>query len=159
MFEKAHFFVFGVAFVCIFLTIIASTAKAGESPGGETHSVAAARAVDSGPVHQAIADLFAAVKARDADDAYGSTTGHVHERFKSAKEFLKQMRFEFRPLYNYEAYTFLESHNIDNGVIQKVRVDDRYGDSVIMIYRLQKQESGGYLIESFSMIGGEARPI
>lgn len=157
MFERADIFVFGVGFFCLFLTILASAAMA-QTKNEVSVSMQAVEPAKS-PEQKIIAELFEAVRVRDAARAYDSTTNHMHEKFKTARDFLKKMRYEFRPLYNHEAYNFLDSRETENGIVQKVRVNDRYGESVIMIYRLEKQDSGELLIDSFTMIGGDARPI
>ncbi len=111
------------------------------------------------PVHDIITQQLEAIKTRDADLAFSLTTDNFHEKFNDALKFLGEIRFEYRPIYNHESYSFLSRHDMKGALLQKVEMEDRYGDPVIVIYKLKEQENGGWLIDSFTILDLEAQPI
>ena len=151
--------------LCLFLTLCAVAPAHAEDPAPlPVTSVAAPAAATAGdPVRDLIARQMEAIRDRDAEQAFAHTTAAFHEHYNTAQNFLSHVRFEYRPLYNHKEFAFLDSHEIDGGgLLQKVKVEDSYGDSpVTVIFRLQKQDDGQWLIDSFTILGGgdDGRPI
>jgi len=115
------------------------------------------------PVHDLITSQMNAIRTRNADLAYANTTDGFHKHYDDAKNFLSHMRFEQRVLYNHKEFSFLDRHEMESGgVLQKVRVKDSYdNEPATVIFHLQQQEDGLWLIDSFTVLdsGGDARPI
>lgn len=102
-----------------------------------------------------------AIRKRDADHAYALTTGTFHEKFDTAGKFLSEMRFFYRPVYNHESYRFLDQTETETGgLIQRVEVNYTHGEPTIVIYRLQRDPSGAWGIDSFTILEtDEGQPI
>ncbi len=159
-FDKITHYIFGLSLVCIILTIVAISAHADESPNAAQDGLITEISTKaSNPAHELIRRQLSAISDRDADLAYALTTDHFHEKFDTAKEFLSHLRFELRPIYNHENVTFLEQHQTQRGLVQKVKMEDRYGEPVTVIYRLMQQDEGQWLIDSFAILALEADPI
>ena len=112
-------------------------------------------------IRELITTQLAAIKQRDAEAAFSTLSESMHGKFNDSKKFLAKMRFEYGPIYNHEAYTFLESHDTSDGdIIQKVRVQDRYsGEKSLVIYRISVDFEGHYVIDSFTIINLDSTPI
>ena len=110
-------------------------------------------------VQDVIKAQLAAIRDRDADAAYALMTHDFHEENLDALTFLATMRFDQRAIYNHEEYTFLDKQGTGPVAIQKVRMNDHYGDPVTVIYRLEEQGDGSWLIDSFTILNEEAQPI
>ena len=107
-----------------------------------------------------ISKQLTAIRTRDADTAYSMMTHDFHENFEDAKNFLSDLRFEHRAIYNHEDFTFLDKQSSSGPVsLQKVRINDHYGIPITVIYRLEQQEDGSWLIDSFTILDAEAQPI
>ena len=133
-------------------------AHAEEPAKGETPApAAAAAAINDG--QDVIRQQLAAIRDRDADAAYALMTHDFHEENEDPKTFLAAMRFENRAIYNHEEFTFLDKQGSGPVSIQKVRIHDHYGTPVTVIYRLERQEDGSWLIDSFTTLDAEAQPI
>ena len=152
--------------LCLFLALAIALPAHADDPAHPpvTNIAAPAAAATAGdPVRDLIAQQMEAIRARDADQAFDHTKAAFHDHYNTAQNFLSHVRFEYRPLYNHKGFSFLDSHEIDGGgLLQKVEVEDRYGNTpVTVIFRLQHQENGQWLIDSFTMLGGgdDGRPI
>lgn len=149
--------------LCLFLVLCAAVPAhaAGDPAPLPVTSIAAPAAGD--PVRDLIARQMEAIRDRDAERAFAHTTAAFHEHYDTPQNFLSHVRFEYRPLYNHKGFSFLDSHELDGGgLLQKVKVEDSYGDSpVTVIFRLQKQDDGQWLIDSFTILGGgdDGKPI
>ncbi|MBI4031842.1 MAG: DUF4864 domain-containing protein [Proteobacteria bacterium] len=112
------------------------------------------------PVRGAIRRQMEAIRARDAAGAFALTTAGFHEDYKNAGDFLGRIRAENRILYNYADFRFLDGHVTDNAAVQRLEVHDRFRDDpVTVIFRLQRQEDGQWLIDSFAVLDADAQPI
>lgn len=114
--------------------------------------------VDS--AHQVIDRLMAALRDRRAEDAFALTSPDIRTKYEDAEDFLGSVRFEYRPLYNNLAYDFLDSTPLDDALIQRVSLKKRDGGNVTVIYRLERQPDGEWLVDSFSILDfDDAQPI
>ena len=112
------------------------------------------------PVESVIERQIAAIKSRDAEAAFENATSAFKNKHGSAEDFLNEMRFEYRPLYNAKNYEFLRRSENGNTVIQKIKIHARYGDPVTVIYRLKSLDNGTLLIDSFALLNQtDAQPI
>lgn len=156
--NKGIFLVFAVATACVLLAVVAGKAKADDlslQPGNIVEI--SAGGVD--PVHEIISKQLDAIKDRNAIEAFAMATDSFHNRFNTANGFLSQMRVEYRPLYNYDSITFLERNSIADGILQHVKITDQYGEPILVIYRLEKQDNGQWLIDSFTVLNSHAQPV
>lgn len=110
-------------------------------------------------VQDVIKAQLAAIRSRDADAAYALMTADSHKKNLDAKTFLATMRFNQRAMYNHGEFTFLDNQSTGSVSLQKVRINDHYGDPVTVIYRLEQQEDGRWLIDSFTTLHIDAQPI
>lgn len=159
-FDKITHYVLGLSFLCILLTLVAINAQAQER--NTKYSDAAITEVSiagENPARELIIQQLHAIETRDADLAWSLTTSEFRKKFGSDKEFLSHLRFRQRSLYNHDGFTFLDQQSTEAGLIQKVRMDNRYGDPVTVIYRLEKQDDGRWLIDSFAVLENEADPV
>ena len=150
--------------LCLFLALALATPARADDPAQPpvTNIAAPATAATEDPVQALIAQQLNAIRNRDADQAFAHTTSTFHDHYDTAQNFLSHMRFEYRALYNHKKFSFLDRHEIEGGVLQKVTVEDSYGaEPVTVIFRLQQQEDGQWLIDSFTLLnaGDDARPI
>ena len=162
VFDRGTYLTFGLAIVCILLTLVAISAQAdeGENIPPQPEPIAAAAASrDINPARDLITRQLAAIRHRDADMVWALTTDDFHEKFDTAKDFLSHLRFRLRPIYNHEDYKFLNQSETGDSLIQKVEMEDSYGDPVMVIYRLEQQDDGQWLIDSFAILAPEAQPI
>lgn len=157
-FDKITHFVLGLSFVCIVLTLVAISAQADDMPP-QPEPVATTEVIETNRVHDLIRKQLSAIKARDADTAWSLATVDFHEKFETGKEFLTHLRLRLRPLYNNENVKFLDQADTQEGIIQRVEIDEHNGEPVTVIYRLEEQDNGELLIDSFAVLEPEAEPI
>lgn len=119
------------------------------------------RPVDQQEIRDIITKQLKAISARDADMAYALTTGTFYKKFNTAGEFLREMRFSYRPVYNHESFRFLDQTPTGaHSLIQRVEVSYTSGDPTVVIYKLQKDNHGAWGIDSFTIIDtDEGQPI
>ncbi len=142
--------------------VIAAQPAAPESlplPPGDIITPDEAAAADPRTVQEVIKAQLAAIRARDADLAYSFMSHDFHEENHDALTFLSDMRFTQRGIYNHDEYTFLDSQSTDDINLQKVRMNDHYGKPVTVIYRMERQDDGSWLIDSFTILKIDAQPI
>ena len=137
----------------------AAPAPADKLPDSGLIAPDATAAARPGSAQDVIKAQLAAIRARDADAAYALMTHDFHEENIDALTFMATMRFDQRAIYNHEEYTFLDKQGTGPVAIQKVRMNDHYGDPVTVIYRLEEQGDGSWLIDSFTILNAEAQPI
>lgn len=116
------------------------------------------------PIRDLITRQMDAIRARDAEAAFAQTAAALHDHYPTAKKFLSHIRFEQRPLYNHNGFTFLDRHEIEGGVLQKISVSDSFSDSpVTAVFRLEQDAGGRWLIVSCAILddydGDKAEPI
>ncbi|MCB9989940.1 MAG: DUF4864 domain-containing protein [Rhodospirillales bacterium] len=160
-FHASIYLTFGVAAFCILMTLVAINANADDivSAEGGIEQVSIP-AVDADPAHQLITRQLDAIRERDADLAWSMTSEDLHEKYETPKEFLSHLRFELRPIYNHDSYKFLSQYGGPDSLTQKVEMEDSYtGDTVTVIYRLEKQADGLWQIDSFAILPDDAQPI
>lgn len=104
---------------------------------------------------------LAAISERDAEAAFDFMAPPAHEDFTNAGDFLSDMRLEYGPIYNHMDIKFLGHFENGATTVQKVSLKDRYSaESVTVIYKLKLQDSGTWLIDSFTVLDfGDAQPI
>ncbi len=116
----------------------------------------ASAAPDKLTIQSLISDQLDAIRERDADLAFALTTGTFHEKFDSANEFMSDMRFSYRPIYNHKTYRFLDQIETETGgLVQRVEVTYARGEPATVIYRLQRNPDGAWAISSFTVLAGE----
>lgn len=124
-----------------------------------------ARAAEQGPSAQSVQDVITqqlnAIHDRNADAAYATMSHDFHENFEDSRNFMNDLRFRHRAIYNHEDFTFLDKQGSSTGpvALQKVRMNDHYGEPITVIYRLEQQDDGSWLIDSFTILDAEAQPI
>lgn len=114
------------------------------------------------PLQLLIAQHLEAVKERNADQAFSFFAHSLHDKFNDAGKFLVSLRLEYRPIYNYKRFSFLDQRFIDqNTAIQTVNIEDRYGYSVTVLYKIKSDQLGRWLIDSFTVLNGreDSQPI
>lgn len=141
----------GVGLALALVPLIARAADAPPTAANITQGVQGAQDV--------IRAQLSAIRARDADAAYAFMSHEYHEGHEDAKTFLSMMRFQHRAIYNHEDYTFLDKQGSGPVSIQKVRLTGRDGKPVTIIYRMEQQADGSWLIDSFTSLDEEAQPI
>jgi len=161
-FDKITRLTLGLCFFCLLLTVVAlmaATAHAEDAMPPQPEPIAS-EAPELNPVHDLIRRQLSAIKARNAELAWSLTTGHIHEKFETGKEYLNHLRLQLRPIYNSGAVKFLDQSDTESGYIQRVEIDEHDGEPVTVIYRVEKQESGELLIDSFAILDDfDAEPI
>lgn len=100
-----------------------------------------------------------AISSRNAELAFSMISEKMHRKFSTPQEFLGKIRFEYRPIYNYETFEFLDHHDLNGDLLQKVSITDRYGEEAIALYRLKKDTQGSWLIDSFSLLYTDGQAI
>jgi len=112
------------------------------------------------PVRIIIRNQLDAIQNRNADSAFAMMTQSLHDKFDSAKNFLSIMHFEYRPIYNYKSYIFLDGYSMSDKItIQKIEIKTRNDDLVTVIYSMKKQPDAGWLIDSFTVLDNKAQAI
>ena len=155
----------GLAFVAYIATGQSQHAGANDQYGPFPALQNTSAVVPKGPESKAIQELITkqlqAISERDADLAYGLTTGNLHKKYDTAGKFLAEMRFSYRPVYNHQSFRFLDQTETDTGgLIQRVEVTYTDGDPTVVIYRLQRDEAGAWGIDSFAILETEdGQPI
>jgi uncharacterized membrane-anchored protein len=171
--DNSTAFVFGLCTFCLLVTFVAIGANANDEsapPTIQTISTAPdALALENEeghlsetPARDLIMRQIIAIKDRDAQNAMQTTTPRFQKQKKitNSKEFLNKMRFDFRPLYSYQSYEFTDNKRIGKSIIQKVAFTSKDGDTITAIYRLTKNESGEWLIDSLALMPlKDAEPI
>lgn len=112
-------------------------------------------------IREVIRRQLDAIQSRNADAAYALTTNDFHNKFDNASKFLSHVRFEYRAIYNHDSYRFIDSDGADKAGTQAVRIHDRYGgDPVTVIFRMELQPDGQWLIDGVTVLDAEdAQPI
>jgi hypothetical protein len=114
-------------------------------------------AVPFDPVKNIISKQLTAIQKRDAESAFSMITDNLNSKFDNANDFLGTLHFEYRPIYNYKSYSFIGGYNPSNkSIVQKVKIESRYGDPAIVIYNIRKQDDGKWLINSFTILDNDA---
>lgn len=156
--NKITLFVMATAAFFLVITIIAANAGASELSQNKVKAQEISiKNID--PVHQLIKKQLQAISSRDAELAYSMTSQKLHKKYSSPKEFLGKIRFEFRPIYNYKSFEFLDRHEIKGGMLQKVSITDHAGDKAVAVYRMKKSPDGIWLIEAFSILFDDGQAI
>ena len=157
--DRVTYLVFGVALMCLLLSVVA-VAKAEEPALPQPVIPASLDSSASDPVRDIIRKELYAIRARDADAAFALISPDLHEKFENAKNYLSQMRFEYRPIYNHEDFTFTERHHVNGGTVQKVEIEGPYDEEPLTImYRVEPQENGALAIDSFTILEAESEPL
>lgn len=157
--------ILSTAAFCLLLTVVAVKASDAQAdpqrqPEIINASIPQPAAEQQHPGQTMIKDQLTAIKARNADLAFSYLSDHMHENYDTAKEYLSEMRFEYRPIYNYESFEFLDSHTSGESLVQKVSFVDSYTkDEFTAIYRLVKSEDGHWKIDSFAVLEQDSSPI
>ena len=162
--DRVTYLVFGVAVMCLLLSVVAATARAEDAvllpqPEAITPTPASLDPAAADPVKDLIRRELQAIRNRDADTAFALISPDLHEKFETAKNYLSHMRFEYRTIYNHAEFTFLESHDVNGATVQKVEIEDRNGTPITIMYRIEPQESGSLAIDSFTILEAESDPI
>ncbi len=133
----------------------------GPFPAVQSASLQTSGNAETREIQDLITKQLQAISDRDADMAYALTTGTFHKKFDTAGEFLTEMRFSYRPVYNHKSFRFLDQTETETGgLIQRVEVSYTDGDPTIVIYRLQLDQSGKWGIDSFTILETEeGQPI
>lgn len=129
------------------------------APPGDIPAPGPAAPVAMPGVQDVIKAQLIAIRTRDAAAAHALMTPDSHTAKDDSKTFFSKMRFTQRALYNHEDYTFLENQSTGDVSLQKVRINDHYGAPVMVIYRLERQASGHWLIDSYTILETDAQPI
>lgn len=145
----------------LFLFVIAGTpgaqpARAADNPAPESAVTAPPDAQDI------IRQQLDAIRNRDPAAAYALMTHDYHELHGDPLQFFSTMRFENRAIYNHKDFTFLDPQGTGSGAaisIQKIRIQSHHGDPVIVLYRMERQDDGTWLIDSFAVLAPDAQPI
>lgn len=154
--------ILSTAVFCLLLTVLA--VKANNAQADPQHKPEIINASIPQPeIHPAqtlLKEQLTAVKARNADLAFSYLSDNLHQDYQSAKEYLNEIRFDHRPMYNYETFEFLDRHTQDGNIIQRVLFKDSYsGESFTGIFRLVQTEEQQWKIDSFAILEQEASPI
>lgn len=146
-------FVFGAAFFCLMLALIAGKAYAADDL--QTKQIST---LYNDPVSRVIQQQMSAIQERNAEAAYSLLTEETHGDYDNAQTFLTKMRYEYRPLYNYKEYSFKDRYDVSGALIQKVEVTDLNGELSLVIFRLE-QQGGDWRIDSVTVLETDAQPI
>jgi len=158
-FDKGTYLTFGLALVCILLTLVAiGAASADDKELPQPQPVISAISAPN-TAHAVISRELQAIKARDANLAYALLSDSFHEKFDTPEAYLAHLRFESRPLYNHDGYTFLDQTRTPDSLIQRVEVKSDRGDPVTVIYRLKQHNNDEFRIDSFAILGHDDEPI
>lgn len=149
-----------VAAAAILFTILCniSVANAGET-NTDTTDIQTVSATSVDPVHKLIQTQLQAIRKRNADLAYSTTSDNLHQKYTNAQDFLGKIRFEYRPIYNYKSFEFLDRHDLNGDLLQKVSLQDHNGNKAVAVYRLKKNVSGLWQIDSFSVLYDDGQAI
>lgn len=110
-------------------------------------------------IRTTIQKQLTAISSRNAELAFSMISEKMHKKYSTPQEFLGKIRFEYRPIYNYETFEFLDHHDLNGDLLQKVSITDRYGEEAIALYRLKKNTQGSWLIDSFSILYNDGQAI
>jgi hypothetical protein len=164
-FDKVTHFVMALSVICIMLTLVAISAQAEDKSMQQAKPVSIDIPAPGlgtqplNPVEDLISRHIGAIKNREADLAWSMTTEKFHDKYHSAKGYLSHLRLKKRPIYNHDGFSFTEQTQTKGSVIQKIELEDPYGDPVTAIFRVEKQSDGQWLIDSFALLSFEADPI
>lgn len=155
----------GLLMILLAACLFAFQAQAEEPPTAQAiavndYIVPEASVPVADPVQAVIIRQLAAIEARNADLAWSLATADFHDKFSSAGKFMGKVRYEYRPLYNHDDYTFLERREANGALVQKVQLRDHYsGAPITVLYRLEQQQDGLWLIDSFVILDSSGQAI
>ncbi|MEQ8665404.1 MAG: DUF4864 domain-containing protein [Rhodospirillales bacterium] len=107
---------------------------------------------DQSAIRAVIQSQLAAFQIDDANTAYGHASTAIQLRFGSPAEFMSMVRTHYRPVYRPAAYQFLDLAVESGGIFQPVAITTQSGDTVIALYRMEKDETGRWRIAGCRLI-------
>jgi hypothetical protein len=161
VFDKISHYILGLSVFCLLLTLVAVSASAEDDFTAVQEPILTAihPSVETSPAEPLIRAQLAAIRNRDAEGAFSLTSEKFHKKYDSSDEFLTHLRLKLRPIYNHEKFVFMEETKTENGYIQRVSVKERKGETFTVIYRLEQNNEGEWLIDSFAILPVSAEPI
>lgn len=113
------------------------------------------------PAQDIIEQQLKAFRDRDATLAFELTSDKIRTKYDDdEKRYLQMMRYLYRPLYENDSYTFLESAVVGEAHIQKLELIDLDGDATIVIYRIVPgKKDGTWLVDGYTLLEAESEPI
>ena len=135
--------VFYVATVVIgLLDIISLNARAAESHAVDLRNdqVAVVRGI--------IAAQLSAFQEDDALRAFSYAAPSIRLIFKTPKLFLQMVKKSYRALYRLQSFEFKQAKQIDNIILQPLALVDPSGLPKTVLYVMERQPDGGWLISA-----------
>lgn len=114
---------------------------------GKTLSLA-----DQTEIRGVIEGQLAAFRADDAATAYGYASDSIQFQFGDAGNFLSMVRNQYYPVYRPSAYQFMDLAVEPGGIFQPVLITKNTGDTVIALYKMEKDDQGRWRIAGCMLI-------
>ena len=144
--DKGIYLAFSMAAFLMLIAYFAGRAEAagpdGLNEGAYSSFTAMTKRLDD-PVENIIAQQLFAIRSRNAARAFSLTSTGLHDKYTDEEDYLQKIRFKARPIYDFKDYKFLDRHEVNGGMIQRVEMIDSDGKSNIVIFRLVEQKNNG----------------
>lgn len=107
---------------------------------------------DSMAIQNVIAAQVAAFRRNDAIEAYGYASPSIQAKFPSPDIFMKMVRNGYRAVYRPQSFEFREVSVTSGQIVQEVLFIGPDGRPAIALYKMQKQEDGGWRINGVQLL-------
>lgn len=111
------------------------------------------------PAQHIIEEQLRAFREDDASLAYALNSDDFQHEYRDEKHFMMMMRFTHKPLVNHLSYTFKGTSHIKDRLVQTVEMLNPSGSSTTVMFYLQKNTDGAWLIDGYTILDTEAQPI
>lgn len=146
-------FLLGMALTSFLITGRSEPADANEKFGPFPVAAVISGEQDKEAIENLIKIQLDALRNRDGEVAFSLAAAVLHKKYDNSEEFMNDMRFSYRPLYNNKSYKFLDQSMTETGaLIQKLQVSHTHGEPATAIYRLSRNQEGQWRIESFVLL-------
>ena len=121
--------------LCLILALGAAAQAQGTPGASERDAVA-----------RTIQAQMEAFKRDDGVEAFSYASPGIREAFRTPEVFMRMVRGGYAPVYRPRAVAFLEPRAEGGDILQPVRVTGPDGETVIALYRMQRQADGTWKI-------------
>lgn len=111
-------------------------------------------------VRDIIARQLQAIHDRDSGLAFSLATSDFHDKFGDARGFMNHLRYRSRGIYDFDTFRFLDGYVVGNALVQRVEIHPHHSARPILaLFRVERQENGSWLVDSFTVLADESQPI
>ncbi len=102
---------------------------------------------DGQEIRAVIEAQLAAFRDDDARKAFSFASPEIRQQFETAENFMRMVRTAYPAVYRPASVSFYDAVQMNDGVLQKVELEDADGVLWLAVYGMQRQPDGAWLID------------